>query len=61
MEDFHQAATLYEKAIVIKKSKLGESNDEIAITINNLGNTCKHMGEVDKAQKFFTDALGILY
>jgi tetratricopeptide (TPR) repeat protein len=61
MDDFHQAKVFYEKALVIKKSKLGDTSTEIAITLNNLGNTSKHLNEVDKAQKFFTDALAILY
>ena len=46
---------------MIKKSKLGDVHNEIALTLNNLGNSYKHLGELEKAQKFFTDALAILY
>ncbi len=45
---------------MIKKSKLGDVHNEIALTLNNLGNSYKHLGEHEKAQKFFTDALAIL-
>jgi tetratricopeptide (TPR) repeat protein len=60
MEDFHQAKSFYEKALVIKKSKLGENHVEVALTLNNIGNACKHLEEFDKSQKFFADALVIL-
>jgi hypothetical protein len=49
MEDYHQALSYYEKALVIKKNKLGENNPEIALTLNNIGNACKHLNENDKA------------
>lgn len=49
MEDFHSAKTYYEKALVIKKNKLGEIHTEVALTLNNIGNACKHLNESEKA------------
>lgn len=49
MNDFHQAKSQYDKALVIKKSKLGENHVEVALTLNNIGNVCKHLEEFDKS------------
>lgn len=50
----------YERSLVIKRSKLAPDNPEIALTLNNIGNVCKNMEEVDKAKKMYDDALYIL-
>lgn len=34
---------------MIKKSKLGENHVEVALTLNNIGNVCKHLEEFDKS------------
>lgn len=39
---------------------MGENHVEVALTLNNIGNVCKHLEEYDKSQKFFADALAIL-
>ena len=49
MEDYYNAKSYYEKSLVIKRNKLGEFHSEVALTMNNLGNTCKNLGEKEKA------------
>lgn len=64
MGDFHRARKNFEKALIIKKSKLNKDAPEIAITLSNIGkvypynigNTCRNMNELDKARKYYQDA-----
>ena len=52
---------MYERSLVLKKNKVGETSLEVALTYNNIGNASKHLGEFDKATKFYFDSLQILY
>ena len=49
MQNYHDALKQYEKALVLKKNKMGEKSMEVALTLNNIGNASKHLGEPDRA------------
>lgn len=53
MGDYHKANKFYEQALVIKKSKLPDDSPEIALTLNNIGNVNKNIGELDLALKYY--------
>ncbi len=53
MSDYHKARKFYERALVIKRSKLQPDSPEIAQSLNNIGNVCKNMGELEKAMKCY--------
>jgi len=38
MGDFHRARKNYERALIIKKSKMSKDSPEIAQTLSNIGN-----------------------
>ena len=49
----------YQKALAIRKKKLGDGHPDTATSYNNIGLVYSDMGENEKAIEFYKDALKI--
>ncbi len=55
-----KAKKLYEKALTIKQTQIGEFSCETALSLNNLGNVSRCLKEFKNAEGFYFQAL-IIY
>ena len=54
-----EALSHYRRALQIIESLYGPDNLDVAVILNNLGNTARAQGELAEAHTFFARALGI--
>ena len=55
---YTEALAEYEKSVAIRQAALGRSSPEVAETLNNMGLAAYLSGDLDRAQKVLTEALG---
>ncbi len=53
-----EALAEYEKAVTIREAALGRTAPEVAETLNNMGLAAYLQGDLDRAQKLLTEAVG---